>query len=80
MGERLVTLSSAVQSVQSVAQDMANIRASLNNGDSTLIGLQDRMENVEEAVESIDAYRLQVNQTIIRLQENIQSMAERSAP
>ena len=70
----ITRLNTSMQSVQSVAQDMANIRASLNNGDSTLVGLQDRMANVEEAVESIDAYRLQVNQTIIRLQENIEAM------
>lgn len=70
----ITRLNASMQSVQSVAQDMANIRASLNNGDSTLVGLQDRMANVEEAVESVDAYRLQVNQTIIRLQENIEAM------
>lgn len=70
----ITRLNASMQSVQSVAQDMANIRASLNNGDSTLVGLQDRMANVEEAVESIDAYRLQVNQTIIRLQDNIEAM------
>ncbi len=70
----ITRLNTSMQNVQSVAQDMANIRASLNNGDSTLVGLQDRMMNVEEAVESIDAYRLQVNQTIIRLQENIEAM------
>lgn len=70
----IAQLRSGLQSVQSVAQEMANIRASLNNGDSTLVGLQDRMSNVEEAVESIDAYRLQVNQTIIRLQESIEAV------
>jgi len=75
----ITRLNESMQSVQSVAQDMANIRASLNNGDSTLVGLQDRMGNVEEAVESIDAYRLQVNQTMIRLQENIEAM-QRSLP
>ena len=58
---------------------MANIRASLTNGDNTLVGLLDRMSNVEEAVESIDAYRLQVNQTIIRLQENIEAMQRSTA-
>ncbi|MDX1492414.1 MAG: hypothetical protein R3332_14135 [Pseudohongiellaceae bacterium] len=75
LGEQIVTLNSAIQSMQDVAQDMANIRASLNNGDSTLLGLQDRMENVEEAVESIDAYRLQVNQALIRLQDTIESVS-----
>ena len=70
----ITRLNASMQNVQSVAQDMANIRASLNNGDSTLVGLQDRMANVEEAVESIDAYRLQVNQTILRLQDNIEAM------
>lgn len=80
LGETVVSLNAALQSMQSVAQDMANIRASLNNGDSTLVGLQDRMINVEEAVESIDAYRLQVNQTLIRLQDRIEEAARTSAP
>lgn len=75
--ETIARLNTGLQSVQGVAQDMANIRASLNNGDSTLVGLQDRMGNVEEAVESIDAYRLQVNQTILRLQESITAMQKR---
>ncbi|OGT71330.1 MAG: hypothetical protein A3H44_10885 [Gammaproteobacteria bacterium RIFCSPLOWO2_02_FULL_57_10] len=73
--QAIANLNTNMQSVQNVAQDMANIRASLNNGDSTLVGLQDRMVNIEEAVESIDAYRLQVNQALIRLQESIESVS-----
>jgi len=78
----IATINTSLRSVQNVAQDLANIRASLNNGDSTLVGLQDRMVNLEEAVESIDAYRLQVNQTLSRLQQNIESVqgGGRSAP
>lgn len=72
--QAITRLNASMQSVQNVAQDMANIRASLNNGDSTLVGLQDRMANVEEAVESIDAYRLQVNQALSRLQATIESV------
>lgn len=84
MGEAdqaIVNLERSIQSVQNVAQDMANIRASLNNGDSNLVGLQDRMANLEEAVESIDAYRLQVNQALNRLQQNIEAVQNaRPAP
>lgn len=69
----IATINTGLRSVQNVAQDMANIRASLNNGDNTLVGLQDRMVNLEEAVESIDAFRLQVNQTLSRLQQNIEN-------
>lgn len=72
--QAIARLNTSMQSVQNVAQDMANIRASLNNGDSTLVGLQDRMANVEEAVESIDAYRLQVNQALSRLQTTIEAV------
>ena len=79
--EAVLELQRSIQSVQNVAQDMANIRASLNNGDSTLIGLRDRMVNLEEAVESIDAYRLQVNQALNRLQQNIEAVQNaRTAP
>lgn len=70
-------LKTGVQGMQNVAQDLANIRSSLNNGDNTLVGLQDRMINAEEAIESIDAYRLQVNQALSRLQENIESVRSR---
>ena len=69
----IATINTSLRNVQNVAQDMANIRASLNNGDSTLVGLQDRMVNLEEAVESIDAFRLQINQTLSRLQQNIEN-------
>ena len=72
--ESILNLERSVQSVQSVAQDMANIRATLNNGDSSLIGLRDRLTNLEEAIESIDAYRLQVNQALNRLQQNIEAV------
>ncbi len=80
--QTITNLNSSMQSVQSVAQDMANIRASLNNGDSTLVGLQDRMGNIEEAVEAIDAFRLQVNQALSRLQQNIENVQSsvRTAP
>ena len=72
----IASINTSLRSVENVAQDMANIRASLNNGDSTLVGLQDRMVNLEEAVESIDAFRLQIYQTLSRLQQNIENVLE----
>jgi chromosome segregation ATPase len=80
--QSIATINAGLQRVQSIAQDMANIRASLNDGDSTLVGLQDRLMNLEEAVESIDAYRLQVNQALNRLQQNIETVQSsvRSTP
>jgi len=38
------------------------------------------MVNLEEAVESIDAYRLQVNQTLSRLQQNIENLQGGARP
>ena len=76
----IASINTSLRSLENVAQDMANIRASLNNGDSTLVGLQDRMVNLEEAVESIDAFRLQINQTLSRLQQNIENVQSGPRP
>ncbi|OFE11098.1 hypothetical protein PHACT_14675 [Pseudohongiella acticola] len=76
LATRLTTLNTTVQEVRGVAQDVVNLRAEISTAEGTSGGLNDRLMRVEEAVEAIDAYRLQVNQTVLRLQQQIEDVRE----
>jgi chromosome segregation ATPase len=75
--QRLTRLDSQVQNLQGVAQELVNLRATINTTENVSGGLNDRLRRVEEAVEAIDAYRLQSNQALQRLQQQIEAVAQR---
>ena len=54
--------------------DLESIRQALSSGDSTVLGLVGRLEYMEQSMESVNAHRLQINQTLFRLQEQIESL------
>ena len=54
--------------------DLQSIREALNSGDSTVLGLVGRIEYLEQSLESVNAHRLQINESLFRLQENIESV------
>ncbi|MEX2129912.1 MAG: hypothetical protein WD772_00375 [Pseudohongiellaceae bacterium] len=70
----LTALNSSVANLQALESDMQAIRATLNSGDSTVVGLIGRLEYMEESLESINAHRLQINESLFRLQENIEAV------
>ncbi|MDP3517733.1 MAG: hypothetical protein Q8S94_11260 [Pseudohongiella sp.] len=70
---QLTTLNTQVQSLRSVGQDLANLRAEISTAETTSGGLSDRLIRVEEAVEAIDTFRMQMNQTVLRLQQQIEA-------
>lgn len=57
--------------------DLESIREALSSGDSTVLGLVGRLEYVEQSMESVNAHRLQINQTLFNLQEQIESLQTR---
>ena len=67
-------MNNTLQEVRGVAQEVVNLRAEISTAEGASGGLNDRLMRVEEAVEAIDAYRLQVKQTGIRLQQQIEDM------
>ena len=67
-------MNNTLQEVRGVAQEVVNLRAEISTAEGASGGLNDRLMRVEEAVEAIDAYRLQVNQTVLRLQQQIEDM------
>lgn len=75
--QRLVRLEGQVQNLQGVAQELVNLRATIDTTGDVSGGLDQRLRRVEEAVEAIDAYRLQSNQAMQRLQQQIESVAQR---
>jgi chromosome segregation ATPase len=54
--------------------EVESLRQSLNSGDSTVLGLVGRLEYMEQSMESVNAHRLQVNESLFRLQENVESL------
>lgn len=67
-------LNASVQELDALRSDLSTIRESLNSGDSTLLGLAGRLQYVEESMESVNAHRLQINESLFRLQENIEAL------
>jgi chromosome segregation ATPase len=76
--QRLTRLDGQVQNLQGVAQELVNLRATIDTTGDVSGGLDQRLRRVEEAVEAIDAYRLQSNQAMQRLQQQIESVAQRA--
>jgi prefoldin subunit 5 len=70
----IAALNSSVQNLQTVAQELVNLRATLISAQDLSGGLNERLATVEEAIEAIDAYRLQINQTVMRLQQTIEEV------
>jgi prefoldin subunit 5 len=54
--------------------DLETLRQSLNSGDSTVLGLVGRLEYIEQSLESVNAHRLQINESLFRLQETIEAL------
>jgi chromosome segregation ATPase len=67
-------LNTSVQELDAMRGDLSSIRQSLNSGDSTVLGLVGRLEYIEESMESVNAHRLQINESLFRLQENLEAL------
>lgn len=67
-------LNTSVQELDAMRGDLSSIRQSLNSGDSSGLGLVGRLEYIEESMESVNAHRLQINESLFRLQENLEAL------
>lgn len=73
-------LNVSVQELEAMRSDMSSIRQALNSGDSTVLGLAGRLEYIEAAMESVNAHRLQINESLFNLQENIENLQTTIVP
>lgn len=74
------SLNAAMGNLQTLRADLNSVRTALNSGDSNLLGLIGRLEFVEQSLESVNAHRLQINETMFRLQENIETLQRSQSP
>ena len=70
----LNSLNVSVDELGTLRGDLESIRQALNSGDSTVLGLAGRGEYIEQSMESVNAHRLQINESLFRLQENIEAL------
>ena len=70
----LSNLDASVNELGTLREDLETIRQALNSGDSTVLGLAGRVEYIEQSMESVNAHRLQINESLFRLQENIEAL------
>ena len=70
----LSNLDVSVNELGTLRDDLETIRQALNSGDSTVLGLAGRVEYIEQSMESVNAHRLQINESLFRLQENIEAL------
>jgi chromosome segregation ATPase len=75
----VASLDAGVRDLTAMQDDLESIRQALSSGDSTVLGLVGRLEYMEQSMESVNAHRLQVNESLFRLQENIEALQRASA-
>ncbi|HAJ75797.1 MAG TPA: hypothetical protein DCM64_05030 [Gammaproteobacteria bacterium] len=74
LNQSLNSLNASVDELGVMRSDMETIRQALSSGDSTVLGLLGRLEYIEESMESVNAHRLQINESLFRLQETIEAL------
>lgn len=74
LNDSFAQLDTSVNELSGMRNELASLRQSLNSGDSTVLGLVGRLEYMEESMESVNAHRLQVNESLFRLQENVEAL------
>ena len=63
-----------IRNLASMEGDLESIRQALSSGDSTVLGLVGRLEYIEQSMESVNAHRLQINQSLFRLREQLEAL------
>ncbi len=73
-------MGTSLQRLSALRAELQSVQDALNSGDSTLLGLVGRLEFLEQSMESVNAHRLQINETLFRLQENLETLQRQAAP
>lgn len=76
--QSVTSMNANMDELGTMRDDLESIRIALNSGDSTVLGLVGRLEYIEQSMESVNAHRLQINESLFRLQENIEALQRAS--
>ncbi len=74
VSQTMATLNTDINELAAMRNEVSALRQSLNSGDSTVLGLVGRLEYMEESMESVNAHRLQVNDSLFRLQQTVEQL------
>jgi hypothetical protein len=74
LNQSVATMNANIEDLAALRGDIEAIRSALYSGDSTILGLVGRLEYMEGSMESVNAHRLQVNESLFRLQESIEAL------
>lgn len=72
--EQVSSLAGSVRNLQTTSEELMDLTESMGSGEAASEGLSERVTRIEEAIEAIDSYRLQMNQTVRRLQDRIEEL------
>jgi chromosome segregation ATPase len=74
LAQSMASLGTDMNELAAMRSEVASLRQSLNSGDSTVLGLLGRLEYMEQSMESVNAHRLQVNDSLYRLQQTVEQL------
>jgi len=74
LAQQLAAMDASMAGLATLRNELQAVQTSLNSGDSTLLGVVGRIDYLEASMESVNAHRLQINETLFRLQENVESV------
>ncbi len=80
LGQSVTAMNGEVAELGAMRDDLESIRQALSSGDSTVLGLVGRLEYIEESMESVNAHRLQINESLFRLQQIVDALQRAAAP
>jgi len=79
LAQQLAEMDATMEGLASLRADLQSVQTALNSGDSNLLGVIGRLEYLEGSMESVNAHRLQINETLFRLQESLEAMQRQAA-
>lgn len=80
LDQEMSQLDASIAELSSLRSDVEAVRQNLNSGDDTVLGLAGRLEYIEQSMESVNAHRLQINESLFRLQESIDELQRTNSP
>ncbi|MDT8397212.1 MAG: hypothetical protein RQ899_01180 [Pseudomonadales bacterium] len=84
LDNRLTTITGNIAGIGNLGQQLTALNADLNRVKASMSTLESdmtsRVNNAEQDIESINAYRLQMNQTVSTLQDSINRLQQRLGP
>lgn len=74
--DSIAAIDREMRNLAGMEDDLESIRQALSSGDSTVLGLVGRLEYMEQSMESVNAHRLQINQSLLGLREQNEFLRE----